>query len=147
MFKEVSLIWDLNCNDEIKEFDAPHHFSEPEDFVQLGINTNIYKDIHQNDTSKILIQQNNEASLFIQPMTNEFDNFSIFRTFTPVDNWEIQNHFWHLQQQLMPSNFDFEAILANYYGRNYFDIFKSSPDLMNAVHEKMQENNYKPFID
>lgn len=41
MFREISLVWNLNSNTEVIEYMAPSQFASPNTFCQLGININV----------------------------------------------------------------------------------------------------------
>lgn len=39
-YNDMSLVWDLSQNKQIKDLIFPHHFSTPQTFTSVGLNLN-----------------------------------------------------------------------------------------------------------
>ena len=92
-FHEVSIVWDLLNNCELKTIYHSQQFAEPDNFCPLGLNIYPANDDKSINCQDIAISENKEASLFIKPKPQESkilsENFSLFRAFTNLDLWEI----------------------------------------------------------
>lgn len=124
MFGDISIVWDLDSNSEIREYISPHQLSYPETYVTSGINVNLTKKPDQN--KELTIVSNDTRTLFIRPKTED-DQLSLFRLFTMLDLAEINDH---LQRDSNPDDIDREAILAYLNGKTYFEVLRSKPKIL-----------------
>lgn len=69
MFGDMSIVWDLESNREIKEIISPQQFSDPDTYATLGINVNLNE--KPDPMKESIIVSNKNETLFIRPKTEE----------------------------------------------------------------------------
>ena len=122
MFESVSLMWNLETNQEVNHFIMPSQFDQPETFCDLGIKVNL-----QNPEGDYLIKtkyilSNPESSMFIRPATDR-DPAVLFRLFTIQNLDEMQGIAAELESGISTYKFDPEVLLTNIYGKTFFTAF------------------------
>lgn len=114
-YRDMTIMWDLENNQEARTFAMPKMMSESDQFVPLGIRANYIDFDEKQNQSSIFVNCNRDHTLFEVGATEDWPAAALFKTYSALDLFELR--FGELRQKgKSVPKIDPECMLAIVYG-------------------------------